>query len=138
MENIDKIIGYINEKALGECREIIRRAGDDSELIRDGYYREEQDEYWKAINAGSKELEQRRKSLNDLAAAEANKQIEALRCEMEDEAFRMAARMISELPAGEFNKLLKKAGLEKGWSAEDFVFRSKDGLSPLVLSVLFD
>ena len=138
MENIDKIIEYINNQTIMECREIIQAANDESERIRARYYREEQDEYWKAINAGSKESEMRLRSLNDLASEEANKKIEALRREMLHEALMLAARKFSELPGDEYKRILKKAGVSLDMSAEEFVIGYEDRLSASVMSALFD
>ena len=138
MENIDKIIEYINTQTILECKEIVQGAHDEAERIRAGYYREEQDEYWKAINAGSKESELRLRSLNDLAAEEANKKIEALRREMFHEALMLAAKKLRELPGDEYKKILKKAGVPLDLNCDEFVLVYEDRLAASVMSALFD
>ena len=138
MENIEKIIEYINTQTIMECKEIIQGAQDESERIRASYYRDEQDEYWKAINAGSKESELRLRSLNALASEEANKKVEALRREMLHEALMLAATKLSELPSDEFKKILKKAGVSSDLSCEEFVLGYEERLSASVMSALFD
>jgi len=138
MENLQKVIGFISEQAVSECREIVESARDESERIRAGYYQEEQDEYWKAVNAGSKEMELRRKSLDDLAAEEANKQIEALHNEMCDEAMMLAVSMFAELPEDVQKEVMKNNEAEAGLSAEEFVLRFKDELSEGIIATLFE
>ena len=138
MENVDKVIEYINTQTILECKEIVQYAHGEAERIRAGYYRDEQDEYWKAINAGTKESELRVRSLNDLASDEANKKVEALRSEMFHEALMLAAKKFSELPGDEYKKILKKAGVPLDLSCEEFVLVYEDKLLASVMSALFD
>jgi len=138
MENLEKVIGFINEQAANECREIVESARDEAVRIRAGYHREEQDEYWKAVNAGTKEMEQRRKSLDDLAAEEANKQIGALHDEMCNEAMMLAVSMFAELPKAEQKAVMKNNGVKAGVSAEEFVLGFKDELSEGIVATLFE
>ena len=138
MENVEKVLEYINEQTLIECREIVQHAKDECEGIRAMYFRDEQDEYWKAINAGSKESELRLRSLNALAADEAHKQLEALRQEMLNEALVLAAQKLRELPDGEYKRILQNAGADTGLSAEEFVFSYRDELSSSVITALFE
>ena len=138
MENLEKVVGFISEQSASECGEIVQSARDEAERIRAGYHREEQDEYWKAVNAGTKEMEQRRKSLDDLAAEEANKQIGALHDEMCNEAMMLAVSMFAELPESEQKAVMKNNGAEKGLGAEEFVLRFKDELSEGIVATLFE
>ena len=138
MDRIDKIIDHIKSESIAECGEIARNAAEECERIREEYSRTEQAEYWKSINIGSKETEQRLSKLSSLADEEANKLISATRQEMLDEAFALAAKKLLELPNSSYQKLLDGLGLESGHSAEDVVARYKDVLSRQVLSALFD
>ena len=138
MENIEKIIEYIKAQSAMESSEIARLAHDECERIRMEYYREEQDEYWKAINAGTKESEQRIRSLNDLATEEANKKIEELRRDMLHETLMLAAEELRGLSDSEYKEILKKSGFDADTSPEELVFSYEEALSRSILIALFD
>lgn len=138
MQNIDKIIDYIRTVSEAQCREIARKAAEECERILTESSRVEQEEYWKAINVGTKEMEQRLKLLSNLAAEEAEKQIAALHQEMLDEAFLLAAQKLEELPEKEFGELLAKLALNPGGSAVDLVSTYKNALSLRIVKSLFD
>jgi vacuolar-type H+-ATPase subunit E/Vma4 len=135
MDGIDKIIEHIKHESDARCLQIAREAKDECERIRTEYFRVEQDAYWKAINAGSKETEKRLARLNELAAKEADRQIETLQREMLDEAFALAAIKLRELPEKDLQRLL--AAHEKA-GAEEVIASYKSELSPDVMSALFD
>ena len=99
MDNIEKVIEHIKTLSIAECGNIADQAAEDCRRLREEYSRTEQEEYWKAINAVTKETEQRLKKLSDLAAMEAQKQLDMLRQEMIGEAFALAAKKLLDLPA---------------------------------------
>jgi len=138
MNNINKITEYIKAEAEAQCKEIAHKAAEECERILTGSAQAEQAEYWKAINAGTRETEQRLKLLGNLAADEADKQIAALHQEMLDEAFAMAAQKLGELPKKEYGELLKRLALDPGCSAEVVVSTYKNALSLSVVSALFE
>ena len=138
MDGIDKLIAHIRLEAESNCRELSLKASDECERIRMEYAQAEQDEYWTRIDAGTKDTERRMERLNTLAEMEANKQLLATQQEMIAEAFSLAAKKISELPADEYDRLIKKLDLKPGAKAEDIVARYKNELSPRVSSALFN
>jgi len=138
MNNIEKIIEYIRADSVVELEGIAQKAVEDCERIRSEYARAEQDEYWKAINAGTRETEQRLAKLSELAAMEAQKQLDALYVEMLDKAFALAAEKLRELSLFEYDELLSRLGIEAGCGAEDLVERYRSELLPEITSALFD
>jgi len=138
MNNIEKIIEYITVQTTSECYEISLSAIDECERIHSEYQKDEQAEYWKAIDAGTRETEMRLDKLNELAALEAKKQIDALQIEMLDAAFALAAQKLLELPAREYDKLLVRLGLEAGTSPDALLTHFREELTPAVVSALFD
>jgi len=138
MNNIEKIIDYIKVKTIAECEEISRAAAEECVRIRAEYARSEQDEYWKSIDVGTKETEQRLEKLKELAAAEAKKQIDSLHKEMLDEAFTLAARNLMELPKGDYDAILIRLGIEADCSPDALVARYRAELEPDVIPALFD
>ena len=138
MKGIEKIFAYIKSESDTQCGKIAKNATLECERIRVEYSQLEKDEYWKAINAGSKETESRLEQLNALAEVEANKQIQSTQQEMVTEAFSLATEKIRELPDNEYAELLIRLGFKAGTDAEDLVDSYRGKLSADVLSVLFD
>ena len=138
MKGINKIVAYINAESDVECGTITQNSNDECARIRADYSRVEQDEYWKYINAGTKEAESRLEKLKELAIMESNKLLLSTKQEMIDEAFALAAKKLLELPQKEYGKLLKKLGFEANAGADEIVELFKDKLSRKVASVLFD
>ena len=138
MKNIEKIIGYIIQNAEAECSAISQSANDECTRLRAEYFKNEQEEYWKAINNGGKETEQRLMQLNILASEEANKQITYLHREMLNEAALLAASKLRELPGGGYGALLAELGREPGTDAEELIKAYTEDLSESLVSALFD
>jgi len=138
MNGIDKILAYIKAEALAECDEIYRNAAEECRKIRNDYTLLEQNEYWKFINAGSKETDHRREQLQNFAVMEANKKLLSTQQEMVDEAFALAAKKLLELPKQEYAGLLKRLAIDADCSADDVVERFRNELSLKIVSVLFD
>ena len=137
MDGLEKVIEYIKTGTREECEEITRKASEECGRIRAEYAQAEQDEYWKSIDAGTKEAERRMERLNTLAEMEANKQLLATQQEMIAEAFELAAKKLLELPESEYSALLAKLNMKAGTSASEVVAKYKNELSPRVASVLF-
>jgi len=138
MNGIEKLIAHISGQADEECAEIARQAADECSRIKAEYSRVEQDEYWKFIDAGSKETERRMLKLKALAQAEADKQIEATRREMVDEAFALAAKKLRE--AREAGRTGPLSGPRQGsaGTTDELVAKYRNLLAPGVASILFD
>jgi len=138
MNGMEKIIDFIRSESEAELREIAKKAGEECERIRAVYAAAEQDEYWNAIDAGTKETERRLERLNKLAEMEANKQILATQQEMINEAFALAAKKLKGLPKSDFEALLVKLGLGTECGADEIVSKYRSSLSNKVTSVLFN
>ena len=137
MDGFDKIIEYIRAACDEECEQIAKKAEEECLRIRTEYVRIEQEEYWKCIDAGTKEMEHRVEQLNSLADKEANKLIVATQQEMVTEAFQLAAMKLRQLPKHKYNELLAQHGLGPRDNVEDVVARYKPELTPRVTSALF-
>jgi hypothetical protein len=98
MNDIEIIINRIRLQSARECEAIAKDAERECERLRVEYARREQEEYWKAINIGTKETEQRLERLNKLAEQEAQKQIDATHAEKVAEAFKLATKKLLERP----------------------------------------
>ena len=108
MNGIDKILAHIKSQSDAECEVIERTANEECERIRAEYSKMEQDEYWKLVNAGTKDAERRLERLNSLAALESKKQVLMTQQEMVAEAFEQAADAILKLPEREYINFLAK------------------------------
>ena len=138
MTRLEKIIDYIKSESGAECSDLTIKAGEECERISAEYARIEQEEYWSAIDQGTKETELRLERLNSLAEAEASKQIATTKQELIAEAFALAAIELGKLPRQDFTTLLAKLGLDSYSTAEDVVARYRKELEGRVTKVLFD
>jgi vacuolar-type H+-ATPase subunit E/Vma4 len=138
MQGFEKIIESIKAESERECNDIALKAIEQCERIREEYTKKEQDEYWKYVNTGSKDIEQRVTQLADLAAEQAKKLAYTTQQEMLDEVLDLTARKLSALPSRKYNELLKKLGIEAGCKPEYLVEHYRDDLAPSVIAALFD
>jgi len=138
LNGLDKLIDHIRAEAKAECEEISRNAASECAQIRTDYARMEQDEYWKSINAGSKETEQRHERLMNLADMEAKKMLLSTQQEMVDEAFALAAKKLSELPKREYSRLCASLSMGPNSEPEAIVEHYRAELSLKIVSALFD
>jgi len=138
MNGLDKILAYIKSVSDTQCAEIHRNAAEECRLIHDEYSRLEQEEYWKFINASSKDLENRREQLKSLAEMESKKKLLSTQQEMVDEAFALAAKKLLELPRRDYTALLRKLNINTASRADEVVEHFRKELSLKVLSALFE
>ena len=124
MNGIDKIIGHITSVADAECAAITAKAAEDCARLREEYSKLEQEEYWKVINAGAKETEQRVERLEGVAALESKKQILAAKQELISRAFSRAAELLASLPEQEYFDLLVKLALEVAKTGDEEIILS--------------
>ena len=130
MNGIDKIIAHITAEAQAECDMIAAEAAKTCERLRKEYSQLEQDEYWKVINAGAKETEQRVERLGGVASTESKKQILATKQEMVSKAFSRAAELLSTLPEQEYFDWLVKLALEAVKTGdEEIILSPRDNLA---------
>ena len=112
MNGIDKIIEHIMSESKAACDAIAAEAAARCERLREEYSQLEQDEYWKVINAGAKETEQRVERLEGVASLESKKQILAAKQELTARAFVRAAELLAALPEQEYFDWLVKLALD--------------------------
>ncbi|MDR1589895.1 MAG: hypothetical protein LBS51_06855 [Oscillospiraceae bacterium] len=127
MDGIQKIIDRIEADSAAECEEIAAQAERQCQEIKADYSKAEQDAYWKIVNAGAKEAEQRIDRLGSIAKLEAKKQILAAKQELVTRAFDRAADMLAHLPEDKyvsfFTDLAVKAVVD---GSEKLIFSAKD------------
>jgi vacuolar-type H+-ATPase subunit E/Vma4 len=138
MNGLVKVIDHIRSESEAQCKEIIRNATEECARIRAEYSQKEQDEYWKYVNNGTKEVEERIEQLSSLANLEAHKMLNATHQEMLDEVFALAAKKLRELPERDYKAVLKRLKLNADCSAEDLVALYKEKMTKNILSALFD
>jgi len=138
MNGIEKLIDHIRKCSDAECQEIAQNAAEECERLRAEFARKEQDEYWKYVNNGTKEVEERIEQLTNLANLEAHKMLNATHQEMLDEVFALAAKKLRELPERDYKAVLKRLKLNADCSAEDLVALYKEKMTKNILSALFD
>jgi V/A-type H+-transporting ATPase subunit E len=124
MEGIEKIINHIKSVSAKECQEITDSAIIECERIRAEYLKIEEDEYWKIINAGKKEAQQRLDQLCSLAELESKKQVLSTQQEMLSEAFKLAADMFRELSPKTYISFLIKLACDSSLSGTEEVILS--------------
>jgi len=138
MNALNKVLDHIKSASEAECEEITREAEEECRRIREEYSRTEQDEYWKYIDAGTKEAHRRGQQLTAHAEEEASKQILATQRELLDGAFDLAAKKLLEVDDGTYRKLLSKMKLKPGSNPQDVISKIRDQYKAGVSSVLFD
>ena len=124
MNGIEKIIEHIKAKSAAECQAISKSAEDECARIRAEYKQAEQDEYWKAMGAGTKEAERRLERLNSLAALESKKKVLATQQEMIAEAFEHAAKKLLSLPETEYIAFLAKLACKASLTGTETIYLS--------------
>jgi len=138
MSGLENIVKLIRADAVRECSEISDKSSKECALILAEYSKEEQTEYWKLINDGTKVAEQRLESLSNLAVTESRKQVATMQQEIANEVFELAAKKLSDLTSDEFSILLRKLSLPPDTCARDIVLKYKDKLNSKVITILFD
>ena len=138
MNNIEKVIERIKALSAAECEDITNQAAEDCKRLREEYSSKEQEDYWKSINAGTKETEQRLKKLGELALMEAQKQLESLQQEMLDEAFALAAKKLLELPEEKYRESAGMLGLKDGCGTDEIANAYRTVLASEITSALFE
>jgi V/A-type H+-transporting ATPase subunit E len=127
MDGIQRIIERITLEVEAECEQIAAEAQSQCELIRAEYSKTEQEEYWKIVNAGAAQAEQRRERLANVAALESKKRVLATKQELITGVFERASAMISGLPEERYVALLTRLVLEASRTgAETLQFSWRD------------
>lgn len=127
MNGIEKIVEHIKARSAEECEEIAKSADEECAKIHEKCARAEQDEYWKLVASGKRELDLRSERLEGLAALEAKKSILAVQQEMMAAAFELAAEKILNLPEREYVAfLVRLAYLSSLTGTEEVIFPPSD------------
>ena len=138
MQGFEKIVEHIKSESEKECKEIALKANEESMRIKSVYSQKEQDAYWGCVNNGSKDIEQRIKSLSDLANDQAQKKLIEMQQIALDDVLALTARKLSALPSRKYEELLTRLGIEQGCRPEYLVEQYRDELTPSLISALFD
>ena len=126
MNGIDKIIEHIVAQSKAQCEEIVDSAQEECKRIREEYSKIEQEEYWKKVNAGAKEAENRLIRLIALAELESRKNVLATQQEMMDAAFKLAADKLIALPPHAQIPLLATLACEASITGEEEIIMSSE------------
>ena len=125
MNGINKIIEHIKSESAAQCKAIEQGAQEECARIREQYAKAEQDEYWKAVNDGTKEIERRLERLTSLAMLESKKMVLATQQEMVNAAFELAVRKLSELPDEEYAAFLVKLACNASLTGTELIMMSQ-------------
>ena len=127
MNGIEKIVEHIRAQSVAECEEIAKGADEECARVRAKYAQAEQDEYWKLVAFGKRELDLRIERLGSLAALEAKKQVLTMQKEMMAAAFELAAKKLLNLPEWEYIALFARlAYLSSLTGTEEVIFPPSD------------
>jgi V/A-type H+-transporting ATPase subunit E len=127
MNGVQNIIDRIDADSAAECAEIAAEAERQCEDIKAEYSKAEQDAYWKIVNEGAKDAEQRVERLGSVAKLEARKQILAAKQELVTRAFERAAELIAQLPTDRYVNFLVKLAVQASVDgAERLIFSRED------------
>jgi len=138
MYNLNKIIEHIKKESENECKNIAVKANKEVARIRTLYLKKEQEAYNSRMKEGSIEIEKRVEELSNHANEQANKMVHATEQGVLDDVLDLAAKKLSALPKDEYNKVLKRLGIEEGCKPEYLVEIYREELAPSVISALFD
>jgi len=108
MNGIEKIIARIEADAQAEAEAILSEAAGECKAIRADYDEKAKDEYWRVVQAGVKEAEQRVQRLDRTARLEAKKSILSMKQEVVSEAFELARKKILSLPEDDYAAFLAR------------------------------
>jgi V/A-type H+-transporting ATPase subunit E len=126
MNGVQNIIDRIDADSAAECAEIAAEAERQCEEIKAEYSKAEQDAYWKIVNEGAKEAEQRIERLGSVAKLEARKQILAAKQELVARAFERAAEKIAQLPTDRYVSFLAELAVKAAVEGTELLIFSRE------------
>ena len=136
MNGIDRIVEYIESRAVAECEEIAESAILETSRIRDEHVKIEQDEYWKIINKGTEEAKRRLERLSGLAELEAKKQVIAVQQEMLDILFENVVDIVLNLPRDDYISFLAKNACQASITGKEEIILSASDKASIGKQVL--
>ena len=127
MNGIEKITAKLEAEARAEAEAVKAEAQAQCDEIKKEYEKKAQDEYWKRIQAGTKNCENRVQRLASASDMEAKKAILAFKQEMVSKAFDRAVASIHEMPRETYVAFLAGQAAKAASSGmEELIFNAKD------------
>ncbi len=127
MKGTEKIIAHIQADANAQADAIIKQAEEKCAAIRESYEQKAKEAYAEKIRAGVKANQDRLDSMDRLAKMEGRKAILALKQDMVNESFDLAAEKLVNLPEAQYVAFLAKlAGDASVTGDEQIVLNARD------------
>ncbi|NCB51740.1 MAG: hypothetical protein EOM54_07665 [Clostridia bacterium] len=127
MNGIEKITARINADAEEEIREIRAESEKRCAEIKAANERKAEAEYWKIVQDGAKEIEDRASRMDRTARLEAKKMILAIKQQMVSRAFDIARDKIVDLPEQDYVGFLARQASDAAITGqEELILNEKD------------
>ena len=127
MNGIDKITAKLEAEALADVEAIKAEAAGKCDEIKKEFEKKAQDEYWKRVQAGTKDCENRVQRLASASDMEAKKAILAFKQEMVTAAFNRAVEKLCTMPKEQYVAFLAGVAAKAAESGrEELIFNEKD------------
>lgn len=127
MNGIEKITAKLEAEARAEIASVNAEAAARCEEIKKEYEKKAQDEYWKRVQAGTKNCEIRVERMASAADMESKKSILAFKQEMVSRAFDRAVENISKLPGEDYIAFLAgQTAKAASTGKEELIFNARD------------
>lgn len=127
MDGINKITERIAADTREEISAMQAETAEKCHSIKEAYNKIAQEEYWKLINLGTKDVEIQVSRLQSTAAMEAKKSILAMKQESVANVFEETVNKLCALPEEQYiDFMAKQAGHAASTGLEEIVFNAKD------------
>ena len=127
MDGINKITERIAADTREEISAMQAETAEKCRSIKDTYNNIAQEEYWKLINLGTKDVEIQVSRLQSTATMEAKKSVLAMKQESVAHVFEETVNKLCNLPEEQYiDFMAKQAGLAASTGLEEIVFNAKD------------
>jgi V/A-type H+-transporting ATPase subunit E len=127
MNGIEKITARLEADARAEIDVLNAETAAKCDEIKKEYNEKAQAEYWKLIQEGTKNCENRVQRLGSTADMEAKKSILAFKQEMVSAAFKKAVETIGAMPKDKYVSFLAgQAAKAAAYGTEELIFSAKD------------
>ena len=127
MNGIEKITAKLEAEARAEIDSVKAETAAKCEEIKKEYDKKAQDEYWKRVQAGTKNCENRVERMASAADMEARKSILAFKQEMVSKAFNRAVENIGQMPREEYIAFLAgQTAKAAATGSEELIFNERD------------
>ena len=102
----------------------MKKADEQCEAIRTRYRKMAEEEYWRILNKGKQEAENRAQRMRSVAQAEAKKQMLSLKQEMIGKVFEMAVEKILSMPEDQYVDFLKSLAVKASRTGKEQIILS--------------